>query len=73
MNDLEVRIAKAFPTVEAIAIAPKGDHLVAMVQPASIDVKKLLSHISMALPPYAILQHIMATDSLPTTKAGKID
>ena len=64
---------KAFPTVEAVAIAPKGDYLVAVVQPASIDVKKLLSHVSMALPPYAIPQHVMATDSLPTTRAGKID
>ena len=73
MNDLEVRIAKAFPAVEAVAIAPKGDYLVAMVQPASVDVKKLLSHISMALPPYAVPQHVMATDSLPTTRAGKID
>lgn len=73
MNDLEARIAKAFPAVEAVAIAPKGDHLVAMVQPASIDVKKLLSHVSMALPPYAVPQHVMATDSLPTTRAGKID
>ena len=73
MNDLEVRIAKAFPTVEAVAITPKGDYLVAIVQPASIDVKKLLSHVSMVLPPYAIPQHVMATDSLPTTRAGKID
>ena len=41
MNDLEVRIANAFPSVETVAITPKGNLLVTMVQPASIDVKKL--------------------------------
>ncbi|CAD6564771.1 MAG: hypothetical protein ASARMPREDX12_004428 [Alectoria sarmentosa] len=73
MNDLEIRVAREFPELEAIAIAPQRDHLVAMIQPASIDVTKLLARISMVLPSYAIPRHVMATDSLPTTRAGKID
>ena len=73
MNDLEIRVAKAFPELEVIAIAPQEDHLVAMVQPASIDIKRLLSRISMILPSYAVPRFIMAVKSLPTTRAGKTD
>ena len=73
MNDLEIRVARAIPELEAIAICPRGDYLVAMVQPPSIDVSKLLSRISMVLPSYAVPRHAMSTLSLPTTRAGKID
>ena len=73
MNDLEIRAAKAFPELQAIAITSCGDHLVAMVEPASVDVKRLLSRMSMVLPAYAIPQDVRATDNLPITRAGKID
>ena len=73
MNDLEIRVARAIPEVDAIAIFPQGEHLVAMVQPASLDVNELLSRISMVLPSYAVPRHLMATEALPTTRAGKID
>lgn len=73
MNDLEIRVARAVPEVEAIAICPQGEQLVAMVQPASLDVGKVLSRISLILPSHAVPRHIMAADSLPTTRAGKID
>ena len=73
MNDLEIRVARALPELEAIAISPRGDHLVAMVQPASIDISNLLSQISMILPSYAVPQYVMSTNSLPITRAGKID
>ena len=73
MNDIEARAARAFPGIEAIAVAPQGDYLVAMVQPASIDIGSFLTTISKTVPSYAIPRHILATDMLPTTGAGKID
>lgn len=73
MNDLEIRVAREVPELEAIAITAQGDHLIAMVQPASTDISKLRSRIAMILPSYAVPRHIVATDSLPTTRAGKID
>ena len=73
MNDLELRVARAVPEVEAIAIFPQGDHLAAMVQPPHLDVNQLLSRISMILPSHAVPRHVMATEALPTTTAGKID
>lgn len=73
MNDLEIRIAKAMPTLEGIAISRRGDHLVAMVQPASTDTKDLLSRVAAIIPSYALPQQIIAVDQLPTTSAGKID
>ena len=73
MNDLEIRVAGAFPELEAVAIAPQKDHLVAMVQPASTDISKLVSRISTVLPSYAVPRHVVATDSFPTTRVGKVD
>ncbi|KAI4288945.1 MAG: hypothetical protein L6R35_001783 [Caloplaca aegaea] len=73
MNDLEIRVARELPEMEAVAITAQGDHLVAMVQPASTDISKLRSRIAMVLPSYAVPRQIIATDSLPTTRAGKID
>lgn len=73
MNDLEIRVARAVPDVDAIAIFPQGEYLVAMVQPASLDVNELLSRISMVLPSHAVPRHVMAIEALPTTRAGKID
>lgn len=73
MNDLEIRIAKAIPTLEGIAIGRLGDHLVAMIQPASTNIKDFVSQIGKVLPWYAIPDRINAVDRLPTTPAGKID
>lgn len=73
MNDLEIRIAKAIPGLEGIAISRLGDHLVAMVQPASTNIKDFISRIAKILPWYAIPDQIGAVDLLPTTSAGKID
>lgn len=73
LNDLEIRIGKAMPALEGVAICRRGDHLVAVVQPASTNSKDLLSRIAKTLPSYAVPQQITAVDRMPTTSAGKID
>ena len=73
MNDLEIRIMRAAQQLRAIAIAPRGDHLVAMVQPASTNVQELRTRIASILPSYAIMQQILAVEQLPMTSTGKVD
>ena len=73
MNDLEIRSLQAAPQLQAIAIAPRRGHLVAMVQPASIDIQDLRKRFSAVLPSYAIMQQIMAVERLPITPTGKVD
>lgn len=73
MNDLEIRVTRAVPSLEGVAIAKHGDELVAMVQPANIDVVDLRSQLSSVLAHYAMPHHFIAVDKIPMTKAGKID
>lgn len=73
MNDLEIRVLQAAPQLQAIAIAPRGEHLVAMVQPASIEIQDLRKRISAVLPSYAVMQQILAVEQLPMTSTGKIN
>lgn len=73
MNDLEIRIMRAAQQLQAIAIAPRGEHLVAMVQPASTNIQGLRARMSSILPSYAIMQQILAVEQIPTTSAGKVD
>ena len=73
MNDLEIRVMKAIPALEAVAIAPRGEQLCALVQPASVNIEDVRRRISEILPSYAIPQRIQAVEKFPTTAAGKID
>jgi len=73
MNDLEIRMAQAAPAAIAVAIAPKDDYLVAMVQPVSLDVADFRSKIAEVLPVHALPRHITAVDNFPMTSAGKLD
>lgn len=75
LNDLEIRIARSYPSLEAIAItvAKHGDHLIAMVQPSFTDVAQLRTCLSSVLPPYAIPRLFIPTDRIPVTPLGKID
>lgn len=73
MNDLETRIARADSQVEAVAVVPKDDQLVALVQPASLNVSLLKAKIAEKLPQHAIPAQILTTEKLPMTGAGKID
>lgn len=73
MGDLEIRIARACPFLTAVAIAHRKDQLVAMVQPADIDVRALRDELREALPQYAMPHVIIAVHELPVTAGGKTD
>lgn len=75
MGDLEIRIARACPALQAVAVAvtPRGDQLVAMVQPRDVDVPALRDELRKTLPHYAMPHVVVAVDALPVTPAGKID
>lgn len=73
LNDLEIRIVRADPSLTGVALARRDDELVAMIQPASVDMVKHKTLISSALPRYALPHHVIAIDKIPMTPAGKID
>ncbi|KAK8856632.1 nonribosomal peptide synthase GliP-like [Apiospora arundinis] len=73
LNDLEVRIANADPSLSAVAVDYRDGNVVAMVQPASVDVRQLRKRLALALPHYAVPQSIMPMDKFPMTPAGKVD
>lgn len=50
-----------------------ADEIVAMVQPADLDLVQLRSRLADALPRYAIPSHLVAVERIPTTSAGKVD
>jgi len=73
LDDLEIRVARAVPESEAVAIFRKGDYLIAVLQPSSLDVPSVRSKISRALPSYAAPRRIIVLDGFPLTPAGKLD
>lgn len=73
MNDLEVRVARAEPALQAVAVLVHNEQLMLVVQPASTDIAALKSKISRALAQHQRPSRIMALESLPTTRAGKTD
>ncbi|KXX83232.1 Nonribosomal peptide synthetase 10 [Madurella mycetomatis] len=74
MGDLEIRIARAYPSLQAVAVTRHcSDRLVAMVQPQNVDVVSLRAALQKALPHYAMPHVIVTVDKLPVTGAGKID
>ncbi|KAH8723139.1 nonribosomal peptide synthase GliP-like protein [Phaeosphaeriaceae sp. PMI808] len=73
MGDLEIRIAHAYPLLQAVAIARRQDQLIAMVQPLDINVGDLREHLRKVIPQYAMPHIIAPVDKLPVTAGGKID
>ena len=73
LNDLEIRMAQAVPALTAVAIAQKGDYLVAMIQPSTLDIADVRSRISKVLQAHAIPRVIAAVDKFPMTPIGKVD
>lgn len=73
LNDLEIRVAKAMPEVDAVAIARHGNHLIAMVQPVSLDIEEFRRRAAAVLPSYAVPHQVVPVARLPTTTAGKVD
>jgi hypothetical protein len=73
LNDLETRIARAIPNLSAVAVTCDEGSLVAMAQPASLEISTLKSIIAQVLPIHAIPKHIISVDNFPLTNAGKLD
>ncbi|RVX72051.1 hypothetical protein B0A52_04649 [Exophiala mesophila] len=72
LDDLEARLSK-LPEVSAIAVARKDDYLVAMVQPRTISIENLKASMNAVLPTHMIPRVVIAVDTFPLTKAGKLD
>ena len=73
LNDVEIRIAQAVPSLTAVAIARKEDYLVAMIQPSTLDVADVRSKIAKLLQSHAMPRMIAAVDKFPMTPIGKVD
>ena len=73
MGDLEIRIARAYPSLQAVAVTHRKDELIAMFQPHDTDIAKLRERLGKALPQYAMPHSLVAVDRLPVTSAGKVD
>lgn len=73
LNDLEIRVAQVITDSMAVAICPKDDYLVAMIQPETLDVADVRSRMFQVLPIHAMPRRIMVVDKFPMTPAGKLD
>ncbi|KAK8157442.1 hypothetical protein IWX90DRAFT_442565 [Phyllosticta citrichinensis] len=73
LDDLEARVLRALPTIRAVALTRAGDALVAMVQPAALDVDTVRAAIKQKLPRQAVPSAIACVDEFPMTRAGKVD
>ncbi|KAF2106355.1 hypothetical protein BDV96DRAFT_625896 [Lophiotrema nucula] len=77
LEDIEARLLAACPEVKAVAIAQAADKsnpaLVAMVRPSTVSIAAVRSAAVRALPVHAVPRHIIAVDTLPVTKTGKLD
>jgi hypothetical protein len=73
LDGLEARIAAALPSLEGVAVARRGDQLVAMVQPASLSVAGVRSALAAVLPHYAMPHWVLPVPEIPCTAAGKTD
>jgi gliotoxin/aspirochlorine biosynthesis peptide synthetase len=73
LNDLEIRVAQAVEGVTAVAICPRDDYLVCMLQPATLDAAAAKARASEVLPVNAVPRYILPVDKFPMTPAGKVD
>ncbi|PVI02653.1 nonribosomal peptide synthase GliP-like protein [Periconia macrospinosa] len=73
LDDLEIRMARADRNCTAAAVTLQNDYIVAMVQPAHINLVNLREKLLHNIPAYALPRHILAVESFPTTPVGKLD
>lgn len=70
---MAIRVAEAIPECSGIAICQKGDYLVAMVQPETLDIAKVRAKVTKVIPVHAVPRVFLAVDKMPMTPAGKLD
>ena len=73
LDGLETRIATALPSLEGVAVARRGEQLVAMVQPASINAADLRARLAALLPSWSVPNLVLPVARIPCTTAGKTD
>ncbi|KAI1145460.1 hypothetical protein F4825DRAFT_474017 [Nemania diffusa] len=73
LNDLEIRASRAVVGIKSVAMAVRRDHLVAAIQPSTLDRNVVVAALAKALPGYAQPRDIFLVDKFPTTKVGKLD
>ncbi|KAJ3560966.1 hypothetical protein NPX13_g9121 [Xylaria arbuscula] len=73
LDDLEIRATRAVKGIKSVAMVVRRDHLVAAIQPSTLDRKVIAAAFAKVLPGYAQPRDIILTDKFPTTNAGKLD
>jgi len=73
LDDLEIRASRAVEGIQSVAIVIRGDHLVAAVQPSTLDRNTVAAAFAKELPGYAQPRDIFLVDKFPTTRTGKLD
>ncbi|KAK7516270.1 hypothetical protein IWZ03DRAFT_423611 [Phyllosticta citriasiana] len=73
LDDLEARVLRALLTIKAVALTRVRDSLVAMVQPATLEVETVRAAIKQKLPRQAVPSVIECVDEFPMTRAGKVN
>jgi amino acid adenylation domain-containing protein len=73
LDDLEIRIPRAMSDCSAAAMAVQDGILYAQVQPVDLNIFALREQMRKYIPQYAMPHHIIAVESFPLTRAGKLD
>ncbi|KAG6988951.1 nonribosomal peptide synthetase aclP [Physcia stellaris] len=73
LDDIEVKMLKADPTITALSIVQKDEDLAVMVQSSSLSLADFKSRIVEMLPRHAIPRFVKVVKKLPLTVAGKVD
>ena len=73
LDDLETRMHKEVPEVDALCVIYQQGSLHVMVQPGSVDTNTFRKRVSKVLPPHALPRHIVPIARIPLTRAGKVD
>lgn len=73
LGDVEARMIMANKRCTAAAVVCMRDHLVALVQPADLDLDDFGARIREHLPAYAVPRYIKSASTFPVTPIGKLD
>jgi amino acid adenylation domain-containing protein len=73
LDDLEARMIRANENCTSVAVVMQDGRLVALVQPANLDLTLFKSRLVHHIPGYALPSQVQAVSSFPTTRIGKLD
>ncbi|KAI0176001.1 acetyl-CoA synthetase-like protein [Hypoxylon sp. FL1284] len=73
LDDLETQLKLADEQCVAAAVTRQQDYLVALVQPADLNLERFAAQMRSHIPIYARPRHVLAVDSFPMNRIGKLD